>query len=636
MRKVARYTKVIFSLFTSRGNWAVVLRLFLPLAALSIMLKVRRVQSFFPESDFFETLELARSETFFYTGVILLFGSTLVFFGKGGWKRSLAVGLVFLSSLWVVIIELVAHTYYNATGVTLDYFSFVFAIVHINELTSLLTSETPTYIIAAIVIILLLILAQLIVRPWRPVPDSAGSSRTKLTIIMMAVSVFPLTFSSFSDSEKFDVTFKRDAVVNIALTGYKLLQERASTVSYANTDLLSEPKLVEREDIDRKNVVFIIMESTRYLATTPYNPRMSTTPFLAELSLDSIFVERAYTIVPHTSKALVSILCGMEPELHMAISETEQDALPKRCLPHLLDPVGYKSVFFQSATKNFENRIELVENFGFKKLYTLEDMDFKDFQKVNYFGLEEGVMLEVSDRWLAKNKNDPILAVYLTLSPHHNYLAPRRYGHKRYVRNKKVNNYLNSVHIVDAFIGNLIKQYKKHGVYDDTIFIIVGDHGEGFGEHKRFQHDNTIYEEGLRVPFIIHYPKRFKGQRRVKDLVNHHDIIPTITDILGYRIEDGNYSGTSILEEPGDRTLLMHCWYESKCLASIRGNLKYIHHFGTRPDQLFDLEKDPFEGKDIAINHLEEVERRRAEALNWRSRVNAGYRNMRLYKNNQK
>ena len=49
---------------------------------------------------------------------------------------------------------------------------------------------------------------------------------------------------------------------------------------------------------------------------------------------------------------------------------------------------------------------------------------------------------------------------------------------------------------LDFFVRNVIDQYKELGLYDDTIFVIYGDHGEGFGEHDLYQHDNTIYQEG--------------------------------------------------------------------------------------------------------------------------------------------
>src|SRR5690606_38506382 len=100
--------------------------------------------------------------------------------------------------------------------------------------------------------------------------------------------------------------------------------------------------LVERIDNggqrDRKqrNIVFIILESTRAQSTTIHNPDLETTPFLAKLAADSVVAKDAYAVVPHTSKALVAILCGIEPHLTMRITEALPGGIPTPCLGNLL------------------------------------------------------------------------------------------------------------------------------------------------------------------------------------------------------------------------------------------------------------------------------------------------------------
>jgi arylsulfatase A-like enzyme len=65
--------------------------------------------------------------------------------------------------------------------------------------------------------------------------------------------------------------------------------------------------------------------------------------------------------------------------------------------------------------------------------------------------------------------------------------------------------------------------------------VILGDHGEGFGEHGLKQHDNTIYDEGLHIPFLIHDPRRPES-RRIEAPVTELDVLPTMADLLGFRI----------------------------------------------------------------------------------------------------
>ena len=56
---------------------------------------------------------------------------------------------------------------------------------------------------------------------------------------------------------------------------------------------------------------------------------------------------------------------------------------------------------------------------------------------------------------------------------------------------------------LDGFLAELFAGFKSRGLLENTLFVMMGDHGEGFGEHGLFQHDETTYEEGLRVPLIV-------------------------------------------------------------------------------------------------------------------------------------
>ncbi|MDP9478512.1 MAG: sulfatase-like hydrolase/transferase [Actinomycetota bacterium] len=237
-------------------------------------------------------------------------------------------------------------------------------------------------------------------------------------------------------------------------------------------------------------------------------------------------------------------------------------------------------------------------------------------------------MLEPSREWLEeKGKDGPFTATYETITPHHQYLAPDRYGVKDFASKDGLNRYLNSVRYVDFFVKNLIEQYREAGLYEDTIFVFYGDHGEAFGEHGRYQHDNVPYEESLRIPLMILDPGRFESGERVAAPTGQIDVLPTVVDLLGYEVEGGEYPGASLLGPlPEDRTLMAACWYENECLASIRGDEKYVYHYGDRPEEVFDLSEDPREKRNLAEGRDEAwLEERREEVLGWAARVEAAY-----------
>jgi lipoteichoic acid synthase len=220
------------------------------------------------------------------------------------------------------------------------------------------------------------------------------------------------------------------------------------------------------------------------------------------------------------------------------------------------------------------------------------------------------------------------MAEYFTGTGHYGYeCVPNRYGYESFSEDEEIDRYHNCLRMLDHFLENLFDQYKELGVYEDTVFVLFGDHGEGFGEHGRYLHGDTIYEEGLRIPMIIHDPKRFQSGERVEELSSQIDILPTVLDVLGYEVKNGQYPGYSLLRQiPEDRTLNFSCITNRKCLASLKGDEKYIHHYNNEPDEFFDLSEDPSEEQNLASTRSkEDLDKRREDLLKWQASVNAVY-----------
>ena len=371
-------------------------------------------------------------------------------------------------------------------------------------------------------------------------------------------------------------------------------------------------------------MVLIHLESTRARSVTPYNEDLKTTPFLEELAKSSLLAERAYVVLPRSSKGSVAVNCGIEPPLYPG-PEFEPGGIPAPCLAGLLKEQGYNTVFFQSATSSGFG--DLVDNFGYEEFYPPSTMDTEGFAVTNTFGYEEDMMLKPSEQWLKEHKDAPFMAEYFTGTGHYGYeCVPNRYGYEYFSEDEELDRYHNCLRLQDIFVKNLIDQYKEQGLYENTIFVFFGDHGEGFGEHDRLLHGDTIYEEGLRVPLIIHAPGWFENGEPVNGLSSQIDILPTILEMLGYEVKDGEYPGYSLLHPlPEERTLFFSCISERTCLASLKGNEKYIYHYGKQANEVFDLSKDPLERHNLASERDKELDKRREELLEWRSSVDATY-----------
>jgi len=621
----------------SGRDWIYLLALLVPLIVYDLVLKGIRIHSEEEHAGLARVFELIRSDLLFNLGYALLWIG-LFALARRGLLRWLVLVLFHASAVLVVAITTCAHFYFEETGSTLDLNVIVYSLTTLGEIDDVIDSvASPAVWALAVAVMCYVVLGPWLVtwlvcrwRRWRNrrAPTRAPTRASRLGAAVVCLAGVALAFFSVPvEAGGASISFSRDAVVNVITSRveYARLKDVAEDANVSPREPPADTWLKPTVQTEKRNVVLIHLESVRSRSVTPYNEELQTTPYLNELAKESLVAERAYTVVPHTSKAIVSVNCGIEP--HLVRKITEADGVPARCLADLLGEQGYDSVWFSSATEDFEDRPDLVKNFGYDEFYPVESMAKEGFQKSNYFGYEDDIMLEPSRQWLEKHRDKPFLATYLGVTGHHDYRPIDRYGSKDFAEGGVLNRYQNEVRYLDFFVKNVIEQYKEMGLYEDTIFVIYGDHGEGFGEHDLYQHDNTIYEEGIRIPLIVHDPGRFRGGERVETLTNELDFLPTVFDLLGYEVEGGKYPGRSLLAPPDeDRKLFFSCFDDYRCLASLKGNQKYIYFFGDQPEEVYNLSSDPSESNNLADERSdEELKELRTQVLAWYSRVNAMY-----------
>jgi phosphoglycerol transferase MdoB-like AlkP superfamily enzyme len=620
----------------SRRDWIYSLSLLAPFVVYNLALKAYDVASRPGDFEFARTLKLMRSDAFFNLGYTLFWIWSFATARRGPLRWVVAF-LFHVVTLLVAIVRMGAHQYFKETGTTLDYDIIALWVPRFDEVKPMIRIPLLTRVLLGVVLFYAVLGPWLVTRTvarWREWPMNSSAGRVQKTPFWGLLGLFlqALGFGSLSlltgfNSAGASKSFARDPFVNLIVTGAKeaIIEKDTPDTNRVVEHPAAGASLIPTPRTEKRNVVLIHLESARARSVTPYNENLKTTPFLNELANSSLLVEQAYTIIPNTLKASISVNCGIEPDLQPG-AEAKLSGIPIRGLAGLLKDQGYNTVFFQSSTEDFENFRNHVKNFGYEDYYPLESMETEGFERSNYFGYEDDIMLKPSEEWLKKHGNEPFVAKYLTGTGHHEYLPPARYGIERFSDDDKLNRYLNCIRYQDIFLRNLFDQYKELGLYEDTIFVIYGDHGEGFGEHGRYVHENNPYEESLKIPLIIHAPGRFQNGERVEGPSNLTDILPTVLDLLGYEVNNGEYPGYSLLHPlPEDRALFFSCFNKDKCMASIKGFEKYIYHYDNQPDEFFDLSQDPFEKRNLASERAKDVEKRRDELLAWRSRTNAMY-----------
>lgn len=167
---------------------------------------------------------------------------------------------------------------------------------------------------------------------------------------------------------------------------------------------------------------------------------------------------------------------------------------------------------------------------------------------------------------------------------------------------------------VDEGVGMIFDALEQSGELDNTFIVFLGDNGYFFGEHGLGPDRRFPYEEGIRSPFVVRYPKRIKAGLHVKDLVICQDIAPTLIELAGGR-PGPQIQGASFLpllagsrrKSGWRKSLLVEYWAENampwlvgmtyKAVRTDR--YKYIHWVNRSRngelDELYDLERDPYE-----------------------------------------
>jgi len=109
----------------------------------------------------------------------------------------------------------------------------------------------------------------------------------------------------------------------------------------------------------------------------------------------------------------------------------------------------------------------------------------------------------------------------------------------------------------DYLVGQFLEKLRENNSYDDTLIIITGDHGEFFGEHGEINHGGTVYNEVIKVPFFIKFPKNFMAGMKIDKICSHIDLLPTLMNYLKIDISKEVIDGEDIFKENKNRSIVI-------------------------------------------------------------------------------
>lgn len=275
------------------------------------------------------------------------------------------------------------------------------------------------------------------------------------------------------------------------------------------------------KDSGIKNIVLISIDTCRSDYLSSYGYPEPTTPNIDELAGHSTLFEQVVTPVPITLPAHCSMMTGKIPPAHGVHHNMGYQLAPSNItLAETLKEEGFKTSAIISA-------FVLDRKFGLDQGFDDYDDRFGEHNKSDHGKERIGdETTELALNWLDANQDEKFFLFLHYFDPHYDYIAPEPHA------SNFESPYAAEIAFTDYCVGRVIQKLMDMGLYESTLLIVVGDHGEMLWEHGEEWHSYFIYESAVKVPLIIKLPEQEEGFV-VSETVSIIDILPTIYAQLG-------------------------------------------------------------------------------------------------------
>ncbi|HPW17876.1 MAG TPA: tetratricopeptide repeat protein [Candidatus Aminicenantes bacterium] len=289
-------------------------------------------------------------------------------------------------------------------------------------------------------------------------------------------------------------------------------------------------RLWAKKGTAKPNVILVTLDTTRADHLGCYGGAAARTPVLDGLARRGVLFEQAATASPLTLPAHSTILTGMYPTYH-GVRVNGNTALneDQTTLAEVFAARGYDCGAFVAAFV-VDGRWGLKQGFG-----TYDDrLDMTRSKHIDLGAIQRpgNEVLDSALGWLDGRRDRPFFAWIHLYDPHLPYEPPEPYR-SEYAGAGPAGLYSGEIAFMDEQVGRLTAWLDRTGLDRTTVLVLVGDHGEGLGDHAESAHGFFIYDSTLHVPLIVVAPLDGLAGKRVPAQVSTADLFPTILDLAG-------------------------------------------------------------------------------------------------------
>jgi lipoteichoic acid synthase len=349
------------------------------------------------------------------------------------------------------------------------------------------------------------------------------------------------------------------------------------------------------------DVIVVFWESAAAWAVGPHS-EPARTPCLSAIPGELTVFDNIRCNAPYTVTSLATFLMGAYAPL--VIHNWGVHERPY-FLPRVFAGSGFETWSVSCSNMQFSGTRQMMKAFGFDRVVSGEDAPARYDR--NLWGVDDRFVFDQLKERLSRPSDRPLFAVALTSSTHYPYQDPLP-GFPRIIADP-LGRYEQAIAFTDQQIVAFYQFLKGRRGARDFVFLVVGDHGQAFGQHAgAVGHGGALFEENIRVACVMLHPPG-ELPRRISTTGSILDLGPTVIELAGLPSRP-EHQGRSLLGAAPPNVAISYLPVYDVKFSICFDNYKLIADPRTQLYNLYDLRKDPRERVDVSAR-----ERARAECL---------------------
>jgi arylsulfatase A-like enzyme len=405
---------------------------------------------------------------------------------------------------------------------------------------------------------------------------------------------------------------------------------------------------IQHRKINHWNVILLIVESLRADQLRSYGGNRDVMPTADKLAQEGRVFLNTYAQASHTNYATLVPLSSHYP-LRSATEHVypENPPYPRVLIYDVLKALGYSTGIFSSSNEYWAGMINYLQTGNIDRFfhaanfkgptYIMEgDIGFAGWVRTTKHSgsVDDRFTTDEAIQWIDSLDGGPFFISINFQNSHLPYPVPRdfprRFGPDKldfkirvgFVPRDKIqivkDIYADSLAYIDSQIARLFQYLKRKGMWERTLIVLTGDHGQAFYEHGFVMHGSQIFNEVMKVPLIVRAPELQPGLETRP--AQHVDVPPSILDLLGLPVHP-SFQGESLFDSRLDPTRSIYMVAQTPLAFQygiVRSGYKLIYDKWQQQYSLYDLTTDPEEKNDLAASKPDRVKELAQRLQTWR------------------